>query len=301
MAEDAIKRDPSGHTPLRLSDFDEYRRTFGTKESRDGYFQHYYVLDGKFEDEVLTPLIGVDKVAEELLIGSALKHAHRHWKKWKSKAQATGAFSYADLIGEVARIATEAMEDFDPSKSKSFTKHAIGRIDLRVSSWAGPEIYAAEHGRRLAPSMWHKVADPEHRGLGKDMIEEIKLPAPERVSLQSHVSLSDENSMELSEMIASDIGDPDEDFINIEDRLEAKEMVAQFDLSWDEWSLLDLFLGLQGQMPMSLRACAEELNYGSHNTVKSQIEKVAVKMGTTYETLATHQEAEIKKRMREGV
>ena len=42
-------------------------------------------------------------------------------------------------------------------------------------------------------------------------------------------------------------------------------------------------------------------NIGSIFQMMLDAEKAAVKMGTTYEALAAHQEAEIKKRMREGV
>lgn len=107
----------------------------------------------------------------------------------------------------------------------------------------------------------------------------LDLPAPATMSLNAPLDSSDPESMQLGEAVPSDIADPDDVLVDKEAIREAKETVAGFDLSPEEFTALHLYIGIGSSDPLSLNQCAAETGFGSRNTVKRLLTSAAKKMG----------------------
>lgn len=269
-----------GHTPLDILDFEQYRTSFLTEvsEERDAYRQDYYRLSREMEDE-LTALIGIDKVAEHVLISSASRCAMEQWTKWKKIAEATGAFTFSDVISQVSEICIEAMNDFDHSRSKSFPRHAIGRVKLRFLDWAICEVHEAKTGQRVPAITLHRLyRDDPH--LSPELKKELSAEPFTLVSLNETLDSDEGDKIERGDLIPDDQNTPDEIVLDRETQAAFISDWASFEFDDEEHSSLMLWMG-EG---LSLNETAEEIGI-SRNTVKVRIASAGRKMGKTYKEL----------------
>ena len=282
--------------PLRLAEWSDYRRPFRQGGTSVDIF--HAVIPTDIQRDVLTPLLGTDPLADQLLVEAALGCAYSHWRHWRETARRWGAFEFVDLVGEVQALIVDSLEDFDPTRQSNFVVHAIGRVDVRLADQLHPLIHAAKTGSKIHPKAlqrfrFEKATGERSAHLSdemRDRIAEGDAP-PKMVSLNSPVDREDADSADLIDILPSDLAEPDDIVEDRDARREAKERVAALGLSPTEFDLLDLYLGLHGQPPASLREIGKEIG-ANKNTVRSRLEKIAVRLGIDFDTLQMrHEEA----------
>ena len=297
MTSESLPSDlPSFTVPLRLSEWSHYRRPF--RQSGKALLIHHAVIPTEIQRDVLTPLLGTDPLAEQLLVEAALGCSYLHWKKWRDSARRWNAFEFTDLVGEVQGLVVESIADFDPTRQSNFVVHAIGRVDKRLGDKLHPILHSARTGSEVNYKALQRrrtekktgERDPHLSDKMRDLIAEADRPF-KMTSLNSPVDRDDPDSAEMIDMLPSDILEPEDIVVDREERLESKTLFASLDLTSKEWDALQGFLGYGGPR-MSLNELGREMGM-ARNTVKAQLERAAVKMGVDYAFLENlHAEAD---------
>ena len=274
---------PSGATyPLSIEAFSGTRRQFRIGGELLPY--EYRVIDEDIQRDLLTPLIHVDPVARDLLVGCAIGCANSEWKRWKKVAEQTGAFGFEDMLGHIQMIAWQAVEVFDHSRSENYVPHALGRIQKKLKDWALPEIHYARTGERVSASTLERHARNDPR-LGQKMRESLELGGPSLVSLNSRLDAEDSGSMEFLETVPDDALSPEDIVVDRESAQVARDQVDAFGFTDEEREALDLWM-IEG---LSLNQIGEHMNR-SKNTIKARLTTAAEKIGITYEALEARRE-----------
>lgn len=276
---------PSGGTyPLSIEEWSHTRRQFRIGGELLPY--EYRVIDEDVQRDLLTPLIHVDPVARDLLVGCAIGCANSEWRRWKKTAENTGAFGFEDLLGQIQMIAWQAVEVFDDSRSENYVPHALGRIQKKLKDWALPEIHFARTGERVSASTLERYARNDPR-LGQKMRDSLDLGGPSLVSLNSRLDAEDIGSMEFLETVPDDALSPEDILVDSESAQVARDQVDAFGFTDEEREALDLWM-IEG---LSLNQIGEQMNR-SKNTIKARLTTAAAKMGMTYEELEARREAQ---------
>ena len=205
---------PSGPSyPLQIEEWSHTRRQF--RIGGETLHLEYRKVDEDVQRDLLTPLIHVDPVARDLLVGCAIGCANSEWRRWKKAAEKTGAFSFEDMLGQIQMIAWQAVEVFDHSRSENYVPHALGRIEKKLKDWALPEIHYAGTGERVSASTLERYKRDDPR-LGQKMRESLELGGPSLVSLNSRLDAEDIGSMEFLETVPDDALSPEDILVDSE-------------------------------------------------------------------------------------
>ena len=275
---DGTTHGPSGPSyPLSIEAWSHTRRQF--RIGGETLTLEYRVIEEDVQRDLLTPLIHVDPVARELLVGCAIGCANSEWRRWKSAAEKSGAFAFEDMLSQIQAIAWQAVEVFDPTRSANFVPHALGRIRQKIKDWALPEIHFALTGERVSASTLERYKRDDPR-LGDKMRASIDLGGPELVSLNSRVEFDEGSSVEFLEITPDDALTPEDIVVGMEAAQAAREQINAFGFTDEESRALFLWI----DELLSLNQIGEIMER-SKNTIKARLTAAAEKMSLTFEDL----------------
>jgi len=172
------------------------------------------------------------------------------------------------------------------------------RVDVRPADQLHAVIHLVKTGSKIHRKALHRFRFEKATGERdahlsdeiRDRIDDADAP-PKMVSLNSLIDDEDAESADFIDSTLSDLSEHDDIIEGSDARREEKEQVVALGLTSGEFDLLDLCLGLTGQLAASPCEIGKGIRAGN-NTRCARLEEIAIRLGIYFDTLhVRHEEA----------